>query len=138
MPSIAGLSLSIIGAVVLGDAAVRAGLLSAPAVMIGALSSVGLYTIPDNTLLFTLLRMFLVLIGGMMGLHGMILSIMFLFSYMVSLETFGTPYLAPFAPNILSDRKDAIMKRKLTEQTKRPLSIKQDNVTRQQEESNEQ
>ncbi|HRX13987.1 MAG TPA: spore germination protein [Eubacteriales bacterium] len=137
MPSIAGLSLSIIGAVVLGDAAVRAGLLSAPAVMIGALSSVGLYTIPDNTLLFTLLRLILVFIGGIMGLHGMILSIMFLLSYVISLETFGTPYLAPFAPNILSDRKDAIMKKKLTDQIKRPLAIKQDNVTRQ-EESNEQ
>ncbi|HPG92793.1 MAG TPA: spore germination protein [Clostridia bacterium] len=137
MPSIAGLSLSIIGAVVLGDAAVKAGLLSAPAVMIGALSSIGLYTIPDNTLLFTLIRLILVFIGGMMGLHGMILAIMFLLSYVISLETFGTPYLAPFAPNVSEDRKDAIFKKRLTKQISRPLSIKQDNVIRQ-EDTNEQ
>ena len=44
MPRFAGLSLSVVGAIVLGDAAIKAGLLGAPAVMIGALSGIGLYT----------------------------------------------------------------------------------------------
>ncbi|MEG2085264.1 MAG: spore germination protein, partial [Clostridia bacterium] len=56
MPQFAGLALSVVGGIVLGDAAVRAGILGAPAVMIGALSGIGLYTMPDNTMLFTLLR----------------------------------------------------------------------------------
>jgi Bacillus/Clostridium GerA spore germination protein. len=51
MPRFEGLALSVVGAVVLGDAAVKAGLLGAPAVMIGAMSGLGLYAIPDNTLL---------------------------------------------------------------------------------------
>ena len=54
MPSAVGISLSLVGAIVLGDAAVKAGLLGAPAVMIGALSGIGLFTLPDNTLVLSL------------------------------------------------------------------------------------
>lgn len=131
MPSIVGLSLSIIGAVILGDAAVKAGLLSAPAVMIGALSSIGLYTLPDNTLLLTLLRLLLAFVGGIMGILGIILSMLLLLSYLVSIEAYGTPYMAPFAPNIISDRKDAVSKRAINKHKTRPLAIKQENLMRQ-------
>lgn len=131
MPSIVGLSLSIIGAVILGDAAVKAGLLAAPAVMIGALSSIGLYTLPDNTLLLTLLRLLLAFVGGIMGILGIILSMLLLLSYMVSIEAYGTPYMAPFAPNIVRDRKDAVAKKGITRHKTRPLAIKQENLTRQ-------
>ncbi|MDD3831802.1 MAG: spore germination protein [Clostridia bacterium] len=130
MPSIAGLSLSLIGAVVLGDAAVRAGLLGAPAVMIGALSGIGLYTMPNNTLLLTLVRLVLTFIGGIMGLFGLSLAVVAILAYMVSLSSFGAPYLAPFAPDISSDRKDALIKVPLSKMYKRPQSIKQKNDTR--------
>lgn len=130
MPSMAGLSLSIIGAVVLGDAAVRAGLLGAPAVMIGALSGIGLYTLPDNTLLFALIRFSVTFIGGIMGIFGIILSVLFILLVTVSIQSFGTPYLSPFAPDIKNDRQDAILRSPLPEMETRPLALNPKNKTR--------
>lgn len=131
MPAIAGLALSIVGAVVLGDAAVKAGLLGAPAVMIGALSGIGLYTMPDNTLLLSLLRMLLTFIGGIMGLLGVLIATFVIICYLVSLSAYNTPYLAPYAPNIPHDRQDAVYKAPLTSLKKRPIAIRQKNKTRQ-------
>ncbi|MBR2030369.1 MAG: spore germination protein [Clostridia bacterium] len=122
MPQIAGLSLSIVGAIILGDAAVKAGLLSAPAVMIGAMSGIGLYTMPDNTMLFMLLRIGFALLGGYIGILGILLGAMFVVSYLVSLDQFGTPYLAPIAPSITNDKMDALYKKPLPDLQKRETS----------------
>lgn len=112
-PQIAGLSLSVVGAVILGDAAVSAGLLSAPAVMIGAMSGIGLYSMPDNAMLFTMLRLVFTVIGGTIGIIGILLGAMLVVSYAVSLEEYGTPYLAPLSPSIENDKMDAIVKKSL-------------------------
>ena len=122
MPQIAGLSLSIVGAIILGDAAVKAGLLSAPAVMIGAMSGIGLYTMPDNTMLFMLLRIGFALLGGYVGILGILLGAMFVVSYLVSLDQFGTPYLAPIAPSITNDKMDALYKKPLQDLQQRETS----------------
>lgn len=119
MPQIAGLSLSIVGAIILGDAAVKAGLLSAPAVMIGAMSGIGLYTMPDNTMLFMLLRLAFTLLGGTVGIVGILLGAMLTVSYVVSLDDYGMPYLSPLSPpaaagddGIIKMPQDAILKDK--------------------------
>ena len=122
MPQIAGLSLSIVGAIILGDAAVKAGLLSAPAVMIGAMSGIGLYTMPDNTMLFMLMRIVFTLLGGYIGILGILLGTMFVISYVVSLDQFGTPYLAPIAPSITNDKMDALIKKPLKDLQEREAS----------------
>ena len=123
MPSAVGISLSLVGAIVLGDAAVQAGLLGAPAVMIGALSGIGLYTLPDNTLILSLLRLVVTLLGGLMGLLGVIISTLVLIIYLASMQEYKTPFLAPFTPDIPADRQDAIAQRPVPSMKKRPRSI---------------
>lgn len=130
MPSAVGISLSLVGAIVLGDAAVQAGLLGAPAVMIGALSGIGLYTLPDNTLILSLLRLLVTFIGGVMGLLGVILSMLALIIYLVSMQDYKAPFLAPFAPDIPADRQDALVQIPVPEMKKRPRSIPNDNDQR--------
>ena len=130
MPSAVGISLSLVGAIVLGDAAVKAGLLGAPAVMIGALSGIGLFTLPDNTLILSLLRLVVTIIGGLMGLLGVIISTIALLVYLCSLQNYKTPFLAPFAPNIPSDRQDAIAQVPVPEMKRRPRSIPNENSQR--------
>ncbi|MDD4291427.1 MAG: spore germination protein [Clostridia bacterium] len=130
MPRFAGLSLSVVGAVVLGDAAVKAGLLGAPAVVIGAMSGIGLYAMPDNTVLFTLLRLLVTIIGGIAGLFGIMILTLFILSYLISLQSFNTPYFAPFAPSIPHDRQDAVIKKPLSQMNKRPYCLQLKNVTR--------
>ena len=130
MPSAVGISLSLVGAIVLGDAAVKAGLLGAPAVMIGALSGIGLFTLPDNTLVMSLMRLIVTFLGGVMGLLGVTLATIVTLLYLASLQNNKTPFLAPFAPNIPNDRQDAIGQKPVPDMDKRPESIPNENKTR--------
>lgn len=130
MPTAVGISLSLVGAIVLGDAAVKAGLIGAPAVMIGALSGIGLFAMPDNTLVLSLLRLVITLIAGIMGIMGVMLSMLLILLYVTSLATYKTPFIAPFAPDIPNDRQDAILQKPLQKQKKRPRSIPHDNDQR--------
>ena len=130
MPSAVGISLSLVGAIVLGDAAVQAGLLGAPAVMIGALSGIGLFTLPDNTLILSLLRLLVTFIGGVMGLFGVILATLTLIIYLASMQDYKTPFLAPFTPDIPQDRQDAVVQIPVPKMKKRPRSIPNENDER--------
>ncbi len=130
MPSAVGITLSLVGAIVLGDAAVKAGLIGAPAVMIGALSGIGLFAMPDNTLILSLLRLFITYCAGLMGMMGVMISLLVILIYLSSLEMYKTPFLAPFAPNIPNDRQDGISQKALQKQKLRPKSIPHENDTR--------
>lgn len=130
MPSAVGVSLSLVGAVVLGDAAVKAGLLGAPAVMIGALSGIGLFNMTDNTLILSLLRLLITFIGGTMGLFGVILAMLVIILYLCALQNYKTPFMAPFAPDIPQDRQDGIGQVPLQKMAKRPKSIPNKNKQR--------
>lgn len=130
MPSAVGISLSLVGAIVLGDAAVQAGLLGAPAVMIGALSGIGLFTLPDNTLILSLLRLLVTFIGGIMGLLGVIVSTLAIIVYLASMQDYKTPFLAPFAPDIPQDRQDAVAQIPVPDMANRPKSIPNNNGKR--------
>lgn len=130
MPTAVGISLSLVGAIVLGDAAVKAGLIGAPAVMIGALSGIGLFAMPDNTLILSLLRLVITLIGGLMGIMGVMLSMLLVLLYITSLTAYKTPFLAPFAPDVPNDRQDAILQKPLQKQKRRPRSIPHENDER--------
>lgn len=127
MPTAVGMSLSLVGAIVLGDAAVKAGVLGAPAVMIGALSGIGLYTMPQNTLVLSMLRLVFTFIAGIMGLLGVILGVMVLLTYMINMQDFGVPFLAPYSPNISQDKQDAVLQKPISEQVNRPKSLNNTN-----------
>lgn len=130
MPSAVGITLSLVGAIVLGDAAVKAGLIGAPAVMIGALSGIGLFAMPENTLILSLLRLFITFCGGLMGMMGVMISMLVILLYLCSLEMYKTPFLAPFAPHVPNDRQDAMAQKALSKQKLRPKSIPHENETR--------
>lgn len=130
LPSAVGITLSLVGAIVLGDAAVKAGLLGAPAVMLGALSGIGLFAMPDNTLVLSVLRLAITFVAGLMGMMGVVVSMLAILLYLCSLQSYNTPFLAPFAPDIPCDRQDAIAQKDLPLQTLRPKSIPNQNKHR--------
>ena len=102
--------MSIVGALVLGETAVRAGIVSSPAVMIVALSSLALYTAPDEVASTTLLRVIFTIIGGLGGIYLLLIGIVYLAQYMVGINGMGAPYFAPFAPFIKHDMHDAVIR----------------------------
>lgn len=123
MPRAVGMAMSIVGALVLGETAVKAGLISSPAVMITALSSIALFTVPTLIGAMSVLRLVFTLVGGLCGLFGLILAMLFMLHYVCSLNGYGAPYSAPFAPLVPSDLKDAIERAPLQQMKKRPRSF---------------
>ncbi len=130
MPRYFGISLSVVGAIVLGDTAVKAGIISSPSVLVIALSAIGIFCVPDQVGTMSILRLIFLCVSAVMGFVGMIILIIIFVGYLASLENFGTPYLAPYAPRINPDLKDGILKSGASMMEKRPYSIATNNRTR--------
>ncbi|GMA98857.1 spore germination protein [Pelosinus sp. IPA-1] len=109
LPRQIGQAVSIVGALVVGDAIVRAGIISAPMVIIGAITTITSFIIP--TLLEALLffRLFLLLLSASLGFYGFIVGLIIIIAHMCSIRSFGTPYLSPLAPVIWKDLKDSFI-----------------------------
>ncbi len=131
LPSYLGLATSIVGALILGDTGVKAGLISPPGVIIIALSKIAVYTVPEQASQLTILQLIFLVIGGSVGMLGILGMMIYLINYLNTLDSFGTPYLAPYSPRINNDLKDGIFKSQLPEMKDRPLSFNNKNITRQ-------
>lgn len=127
MPKYVGMVVSIVGGLVLGETAVTAGIISAPTLMIIALSGICLYTVPELEKTFSLLRIGFLFIGGTFGIYSIFVGIVILVIYLTSFENFSTPLLAPFSPLVKSDLKDGFIKTPLIKQNNRPISINRRN-----------
>ena len=123
MPRYLGLALSVVGALILGDTAVKAGLVSPPAIMIVALTGVMLYTMPEQQQQLSLLRIIFTILGGSLGLYGIIVGAVFLVAYLANLDSYGAPYLAPYGPHIPNDFKDALQNTPPGRKKTRPEAI---------------
>ena len=123
MPKYLGLALSIVGALILGDTAVKAGLISPPAVMIVAVSGLSIYCIPDQAAQLNILRLLFTFAGGMLGFFGITIMLLFVIIYLCDFDSYGSPYFAPLAPFINNDIKDFIYKTDIVNMKYRPKSI---------------
>lgn len=130
LPSYLGLATSVVGALILGDTGVKAGLISPPAVIVVAIAKIALYTIPEQSSQITILQYVFLLIGASLGLMGLIGGMIYFLAYANTVENFHTPYLAPFSPFILSDNKDGILKVPLGKMETRPESFANDKEER--------
>ncbi len=131
MPKYVGMALSVVGALVLGDTAVRAGIVSTPTIMIMALSGICLYTVPELVDTMSFLRLGYLIVAGSIGGFGIILLTCFLLIYLTSLENFDVPLLAPIAPLETKDLKDSAYMTFLNNMKTRPASLKPKNKVRQ-------
>ena len=95
-----GSSVSIVGALVIGQAAIQAGIVSPPMVMVVALTGIASFTVPAHNLGATLrlLRFPMMLLAGTLGLLGVMLGVLGILTHLCTLRTFGVPYLSPLAP----------------------------------------
>ena len=71
-----------------------------------------------------------------MGIFGLIVGSIFLIGYLVNMDSFGAPYLAPFAPYIKSDMKDGFTRKSFKQMKQRPQSIPNINHRRQSDDGN--
>lgn len=131
MPRYLGLALSVVGALILGDTAVNAGLVSPPAVMLVALTGVMSYTVPEQSQQISFLRLVFTVLGGVLGFFGIVLGAIFLIAYLSNLDSYGANYLSPTTPYIKEDQKDAFLRVPIGAMKQRPKSIPNINPKRQ-------
>ena len=131
MPRYIGMAVSVVGAIVLGDTAVSAGLLSSPTIFVIAISTVCVYCVPDEADTVSVLRLLFVCVGGAIGLYGIVIAFVCLVAYLVSLNNYNSAYLAPYAPAMPHDWQDGLTKNNLLKIKQRPYSIPTNNRTRQ-------
>ncbi len=100
VPSPFGQTIGIIGALVLGEAAVSANIVSPILIIIVAFTGICNFAIPDYALSFAsrILRFFYVILGYIAGLLGITTGFFIHFAYISQLKSFGVPYLAPYIP----------------------------------------
>jgi len=105
LPSSIGQTLTVIGALVIGDAAIRAGLVSPSVVVVGAITAVMGVTLVNQTLstIVSVLRFIIFLVASIIGMYGLILCLILLLFYMSRLRSFGVPYLSPLSPPYMKD-----------------------------------
>ncbi|MBR5438758.1 MAG: spore germination protein [Clostridia bacterium] len=130
MPRYVGIAMSVVGALVLGETAVNAGIVSTPTIMIMALSGICIYTVPDMTETLSVLRILFLIIAGSFGGFGIVLFGCALITYLSDFDSFGVPYLSPYSPIIKNDLQDAITMSFYAEMKRRPASFKPKNVIR--------
>jgi len=132
MPRPVGQAVSIVGALVLGEAAVSAGIVSSAMVIVVAATAIASFTIPHYSMTdaVRLLRFIMMLLASTFGLYGIGLGVIMLVSHTVSLRSFGIPYLAPFAPLVVADQKDAILRLPKPFMKNRPRIISQKKTNR--------
>jgi len=124
MPKYVGLALSVVGALVLGDTAVKAGIISTPAIIIIAFSAICLYTVPNNIETTTTLRWMYLIIAGSAGPFGVVLMSAYLICYLVTEQSYGVPLVTPFAPLVKGDLYDSFVKANMYTLDTRPKSFK--------------
>ncbi|OIJ21401.1 spore germination protein [Anaerobacillus alkalidiazotrophicus] len=132
MPRAIGQAVSIVGALVIGQAAVQAGIVSAAMVIVVAGTAICSFTTPAYSLAIAarILRFAMMILAATMGLYGIILGLIIFVAHLCSLRSFGYPYLAPFAPFILEDQKDGLFRFPLWARRKRPRLVSQIRSTR--------
>ncbi|MCK9861184.1 spore germination protein [Paenibacillus sp. ATY16] len=112
LPNQLGPVVSILGALVIGQAAVEAGIISTPIIIVVSLTGVASYSIPrySASLSFRIIRYLFLFIAGLLGFVGFAFGIIFLMIHLVMLESFGRPFMYPIAPFDGKRIKDIIIR----------------------------
>ncbi|EWH30681.1 spore germination protein, partial [Lysinibacillus sphaericus] len=103
LPKAVGQTVAVLGGLIVGDAAIRAGFTSPSTLVIGALTVISSYTLINQNVLGNVFL--IIIIASFFGMYGFVLSVLFFLTYISSLESFGHPYLSTFSkvsiPNLI-------------------------------------
>ncbi|WP_338555697.1 spore germination protein [Paenibacillus sp. KS-LC4] len=137
IPKTVGQAVSIVGTLVIGQAAVDAGVVSAAMVIIVSITAISSYVIPENgmSIAVRILRFILMLLAASFGFYGILIGLLVILLHLTSLRSFGAPYMSPFGPFAASDIKDSLFRMPWTHMLRRPLSSGNGQKTRQKQRS---
>lgn len=128
LPKAIGSAISIVGSLVIGEAAVSAGIISEPIVIVVALTAITGFLTPNLIEFMTTYRLIFWILGTTMGLIGVGTGIFIMMTQLISTYTFGIPLLSSFSKEEL---KDSFMRLPIKLLKDRPESVVKDNIRKQ-------
>lgn len=133
LPKVIGQAVSILGALVIGQSAVEAGIVSAPMVIIVSLTGIASFTIPKFNMAITIriLRFPMMILAGLFGLFGITLGSILIVTHLCKLRSFGVPYFSPVAPLKWKEFKDVFIRAPWWAMKERPSQTISENIKRQ-------
>ncbi len=125
LPGTVGQTIGIVGGIIMGQAAISANLATPAVIIVIAVTTTSTFAMASNSLALTsrVLRLPLIVMASVFGIFGFSIGILIIIAHLASLESFGVPYFAPFAPARYADWKDSIFRTFLWKMNKRPVSI---------------
>ncbi|WP_232697096.1 spore germination protein [Brevibacillus daliensis] len=112
LPGPVGQTIGIVGGLVIGDAVVKAGMVSNAMIIVVALTAIASFVVPSHEMSASvrMLRFPVMVAASLFGFFGIVYSVIIILIHLCILESFGTPYFAPVAPLRLKDWKDTIIR----------------------------
>ena len=112
LPKAIGSTIGIVGGLIVGQAAVSAGLVSPVMIVIAALTIISGFMSPDYevTLAIRIFRVVYILMAGIIGFYGIILGTFIFITYLLEMNSFGIPYLSPIVNMKNKDFKDIFVR----------------------------
>lgn len=126
LPKPIGQTIGIVGGLVIGEAAVQAGIVSPVTVIVVAITAISSFSLPQYTLSISLriLRFIAMFLAATLGLYGVIVFFLFFCIHLVRLKSFGVPFLGPAVPYQISDWKDFLIRLPIQSMKRRPDILK--------------
>lgn len=133
LPKNIGSAMSIVGGLVVGQAAVSANIISPVVVIIVALAGIAGFTVPNQDLSIALRisRFVLALLASFAGFYGVMIGFIFIVTHICSLDNFGVPYMSPFVETIKADLQDTLLRYPVEDFKYRPEGIAPQNKRKQ-------
>ncbi|MDF2593286.1 MAG: spore germination protein, partial [Clostridia bacterium] len=130
IPSVVGQTISIVGALVIGQAAVEAKLVSAPMIIVAALTGITSFVVPKMQGEMILIRLIFLLAASFIGLYGYLFGVIGMFIHLASLRSFGIPYMINIGSLKPADAKDVMVRAPWQKMKSRPKLTVQENRQR--------
>ncbi|UJF35036.1 spore germination protein [Paenibacillus hexagrammi] len=132
LPKPIGQTIGIVGGLVIGEAAVAAGMVSPVMVIVVAVTAISSFALPSYAFAISLrvIRFGIMLSAAFFGLYGIILAYIMINVHIVNLKSFGVPYSTPFAPLFFKDWKDLIVRSPLIFMKDRPQMMQTEDSVR--------
>jgi spore germination protein KA len=132
LPRAVGQAVSIVGALVIGQAAVQAGFVSPVMVIVVSITAIANFATPVFAMAIAarLIRFVLMALAALLGFYGMMLGLLFMTIHLCSLRSFGIPYMMPIAPFNLGNQQDVFVRFPFWALKNRPAFISKGNVVR--------
>lgn len=135
LPNPIGSTIGIVGGIIIGQAAVDAGLVSPIIIIIVALTAISSFSIPNANFVsaFRLLKYLVIIFSAMFGLYGFWIAILIILTHLASLKSFEIPYLFPIVSgevNDFNDMEDTFFHKPIFKMNKRPIFAKHSQIKR--------